>query len=91
MDDTVITLSPALQWGFAGFSLILVGVIVWLIKCLLQVLKDTIRSLDGNTQALREVHQTADATRLTLASMRDELLRAKCPLAKDTKDRQTNG
>ena len=46
MEETLA--SPVIQYGFAGFSLILVGVIVWLIKQLLIVLKD-------NPQAIHEL------------------------------------
>jgi len=46
-------MSPVIQYGFAGFSLVLVGVIVWLIKQLLAVLKE-------NTQALQELRAVVD-------------------------------
>ena len=46
--DTTPIMSPLIQYGFAGFSLILLAVLVWLIRELLIVLKANNRVMQLN-------------------------------------------
>ena len=50
--ETSVIMSPLLQYGFAGFSIVLLGVLVWLIRELLSVLKENNRVIAENTQAI---------------------------------------
>ena len=83
MDDLPLTtLAPILQYGFAGFSLVLVGVIVWLVKQLLAMLRATNRTIAANTAAIVTLTATTGEVKFELAQMRDETLRRGCPFAK---------
>jgi hypothetical protein len=68
----LITLAPALQWGFAGFSLILVGVIVWMVRRVLD-------SFDKNTTALQRLSMLIEEVKTTNEDVRDRLLQWECP------------
>jgi hypothetical protein len=74
--DQLVTLTPALQWGFAGFSLILVGVIVWMIRRLLDVLR-------SNTEALTQLTGVVGDVDKVSSDIRDRLLAWKCPYSTD--------
>jgi hypothetical protein len=74
--DQLVTLTPALQWGFAGFSLILVGVIVWMIRRLLDVLRSNTEALSQLTNVVTDVDQVS-------SDIRDRLLAWKCPYSSD--------
>lgn len=76
--DTSLVQNPIIQWGFAGFCLVLLGIIVWLVKRLLKVLEDNNTIILGNTQAIREnVASTQELLRET-RNMRDRLLTRPC-------------
>ena len=47
--------TPIVQWGFAGLSVVLIGIIVWLINKLMQLLEKTNGIIAQNTDAIREV------------------------------------
>lgn len=75
---TIVPLAPVLQWGFAGFALLLLGVIVWLIRQLLDVLAKTNRVVHANTAVMRSVHETAQKSDRTLDAIRRVLDRRPC-------------
>lgn len=50
-----ILLSPIIQYGFAGFCVVLMGIIIWLIRNLLGVLKETTNVIATNSEAIRDV------------------------------------
>jgi hypothetical protein len=77
--DGIITLTPALQWGFAGFALILLGVIVWLVAKLLDVLKGNNQVISSNTSAIKEVTCAVRETHSTTKDLRDRVLSFHCP------------
>jgi cell division protein FtsB len=82
MDPTTITpLTSVLQYGFAGFSLVLVGVIVWLIRQLLAVLRANNRALASLTAALVKVTGDTGETRDEVRQLREELLKRTCMLS----------
>lgn len=66
--ETTWLLTPVIQMGFAAFSAILLGVIIWLIKALLGILSKTNEIIAANTEAIKSVNETTE-TELTL--MRD--------------------
>ena len=79
-------MQPYVQWGFAGFCFVvfavLMTVIVWLIRNLLAVLKETNKVVAGNTEAISSVHTTADETKRLMGDIRDQLLSRPCLLPK---------
>lgn len=84
---TFETWSPAIQYGFAGFSVLLLIVIVWLIKQLLktidgnnQLLSQNNKVIAGNTEAIKTVNETARDTRGLMKDIRDQLLSRPCLL-----------
>ena len=75
-------MAPFVQWGFAGFCFVLFAslmwVIVWLVKNLLTVLKESNRVIAGNTGAITAIHTTADETKTLMSGIRDQLLMRPC-------------
>ena len=71
-------MSPSMQYGFAGFAFLLLGVVVWMIKQLLKVLKDTNTVVGNNTQVMNSVHETAGETRELMIEVKDQLLSRPC-------------
>ena len=78
----VETLTPTLQYGFAGFSLILVGVIVWLIRQLLRVLNQNNKVISGNTAAIVAVTRDTQETKTEVRQLREELMKRTCLLTR---------
>ena len=77
--------NPAIQYGFAGFSVILIGIIVWLIKQLLQVIKDANKVIAGNTKMIADNSEAVrEQSRLILDTIKlnrkvhDRLLTLRC-------------
>jgi len=84
MDEKLI-LAPVIQYGFAGMSGILLVIIVWLIRRLLDVLRENNKIIAENTAAIRDVHKTTgEALRLT-RSVHEKMLSRPCTL--NTKER----
>lgn len=77
-NETSIIMSPLLQYGFAGFSLILLGVLVWLIRELLAVLKANNKVIAENTQAIKTVDKNTSDTFGIMVVIKDELLKRPC-------------
>lgn len=76
--QALTTLAPVLQWGFAGFCLLLLGVIVWLIRQLLQILRANNRVIERNTAAIIAVTKDTEETRDEVRALREELMRRTC-------------
>ena len=81
MDDLTV-MHPYVQWGFAGFCFVifasLLWVIVWLIKNLLKILRESNKVIQGNTEAIISVHVTAGETKKLMSDIRDQLLKRPC-------------
>lgn len=75
---TTSIMNPLIQWGFAGLCLILLGILVWLIRQLLEVLKENNRVIAMNTQAIQKVGVTAESTLEVAIELKNELLRRPC-------------
>ena len=74
--------TPVFQYGFAGFSAVLLGIIVgggrWLIRQLLDVLKENNKVIDRNTAAINAVEKTTtDDLKLT-RDINNKLLSRPC-------------
>jgi len=79
--------NPIIQYGFAGFCVVLLGIMVWLIKQLLQVLKENNKIIASNTEAIQQINNTGKETReevkeakLAVYSLRDALLKRPCQI-----------
>ena len=83
--ETSVIMSPLIQYGFAGFSLILLVVLVWLIRELLSVLKENNRVIAENTNAIETVDKSTVNTFGIMVEIKDELLKRPC-IAKFSQD-----
>ena len=76
MNDLVT--QPIVQYGFLGFSAVLLGVVLWLINKLLGVLEANSRIIAGNTEAIKDLtSMTADLLKLN-RSLHDKLISRPC-------------
>ncbi len=96
MDPTGI-MSPLMQFGFAGLSASLLGVLIWLVKsfisamkchndALVKVTRETTNEIAKNTAAIAasfdRVHDVHDKQLATLQATHQELLQRPCLLDK---------
>ncbi len=76
MEDWMI--QPVVQYGFLGFSVVLLGVVIWLIRKLLDVLEANSRIIAGNTEAIRDLMaMTSDLMKLS-RSVHDKIISRPC-------------
>jgi len=77
-----LVLQPIVRYGFVGFSAVLLGVVIWLIRRLLAVLERNTDVIAHNTQAICDLSSmTTDL--LTLSrSLHDKLISRPC-IARD--------
>jgi len=76
MNDLVT--QPIVQYGFLGFSAVLLGVVIWLINRLLAVLDANNRIIAANTEAIKDLTaMTADLLKLN-RSLHDKLISRPC-------------
>ena len=69
---------PIVQFGFVGFSAVLLGLVIWLIKRLLAVLDANTRVIEANTAAIRDLtSMTSDLLKLN-RSLHDKLISRPC-------------
>ncbi len=81
MDNLI--LQPVIQYGFLGFSAVLLGVVIWLIRRLLCVIAASTRIIAANTEAINDL---AGMTRDLLAlnrSILNKLLARPCIARKE--------
>ena len=81
MNDFVT--QPIVQYGFLGFSAVLLGVVIWLIKRLLTVLEANNGIIAANTEAIRDLTgMTRDLLKLN-RSVHDKIISRPCIAAKE--------
>jgi hypothetical protein len=79
MDGQSTTImAPIIQWGFAGLSGILLGILVWLIRELLGVLKETNMVIATNTHTIQEVERSSMMVKDVVDAMKDEMNKRPC-------------
>lgn len=78
MEPTTSIMNPVMQWGFAGLSVVLLIILVWLIRELLQVLKDNNAVIATNTQAIQKVDKRCEDTLNVAIEVKDELYKKPC-------------
>lgn len=84
----IVSLAPILQYGFAGFCLLLLAVIVWQFRQLLNLTRGTNRVINACTHAIEGARETSEEVRTELRALRDEQLRSGCPFSAGAKQRQ---
>lgn len=77
MDENLF-LTPIIQYGFAGFSAVLLVIIVWLIRRLLDVLRENNKIIAANTTAISEVRKLTEEELKLLRILNDRLLVRPC-------------
>ena len=78
METHQLFLQPIVQYGFLGFSAVLLGVVIWLIRRLLGVLEATNRIIAANTEAIHDLTSlTGDLLKLNRA-VHDKLISRPC-------------
>jgi hypothetical protein len=89
-------MTPVVQCGFAGLSVVLLSIIVWLIKCLIAAKTELVaiqkeassvnaalrEVIKDNSTAIRESNGTARETKDLMIAIKDQLLSRPC-LMKD--------
>lgn len=71
-------LQPVVQYGFLGFSVVLLGVVIWLIRKLLDVLEANNRIIAANTAAIRDLMRMTDDLLTLNRSLHDKLISRPC-------------
>jgi cell division protein FtsB len=70
--------TPVVQYGFLGFSAVLLGLVIWLIRKLLTVLDANTRVIEANTKAISDLTgMTSDLLKLN-RSLHDKLISRPC-------------
>ena len=73
-----VILQPIIQYGFLGFSAVLLGIIIWLIRRLLGVLEANNLIIAANTAAIeRLMNDTDDLLKLN-RSLHDKIISRPC-------------
>ena len=85
MPDITI-MNPLMQFGFAGFAVILLSVVVWMIRNLLKVMKDTNTVISGNTSVIAAARDSMDETKNLTIEIKDLTLARPCMLPEELKD-----
>lgn len=78
-------LDPYIQAGFAGLCFVLIGVICWLMRQVIDVLRATNGVIDKNTATIDKLASSTSRVERTLADMRDELLKRPCLTKQDAR------
>jgi len=69
---------PIVQYGFLGFSAVLLGVVIWLIRKLLDVLAANNRIITANTEAIRDLTATTSDLLNLNRSLHDKIISRPC-------------
>ncbi|MCE5280333.1 MAG: hypothetical protein ABFD92_07825 [Planctomycetaceae bacterium] len=79
---------PIVQYGFLGFSAVLLGLVIWLIQKLLGVLEANNSIITANTEAVRDLAaMTADLLKLN-RSLHDKIISRPCIARREVCDGQ---
>ncbi|MCE5277183.1 MAG: hypothetical protein ABFD92_16770 [Planctomycetaceae bacterium] len=78
MGNADALLQPIVQYGFAGFCAVLLGIVFWLVKRLLAVLEATNAVIARNSEAISDLSSlTSDLLKLN-RSLHDKLISRPC-------------
>jgi len=73
MQPQDLILQPVIQYGFLGFSVVLLGINIWLIRSLLHVLSDTQRVIEANTRIIQKLESATTDMQNDIAKEHDQL------------------
>ena len=76
MSDWMIR--PVIDYGFAGFAAVLLGVVIWLIKKLLAVLEANNQIIAAMTEAIRDLTSTTSDLLKLNRSLHDKIISRPC-------------
>ena len=74
-----------LQYGFLGFSVVLLGVVIWLIRKLLEVLEANNKIIAANTEAIKDLTSTTCEVLRLNRSLHDKVISRPCIASKEGK------
>jgi cell division protein FtsB len=83
MDNLEFILSPVARYGFLGFSVVLLGVIIWLIQRLLAVINANNLVIAENTAAMKTLTATVSELMLLSRSLHDKIISRPCIARKE--------
>lgn len=78
VDMPSVLLEPVVQYGFLGFSIVLLAVVIWLIRKLLMVLDRNNEVITANTQAVESLCKTTSELMKLNRDVHDKLLSRPC-------------
>jgi hypothetical protein len=78
LEPTTLFLQPLVQYGFLGFSAVLLGVVIWLIKRLLIVITAMNTVVSDNTAAMKMLTATVADLMILTRSLHDKLISRPC-------------
>jgi short-subunit dehydrogenase involved in D-alanine esterification of teichoic acids len=67
-----------IQYGFAGFSIILLGILIWLLKRFLELQSKAIEALNRNTEVVKETKKQIQNVETITVDMKDKLQSRPC-------------
>ncbi len=71
-------LEPVVQYGFLGFSVVLLAVVIWLIQRLTSLLEASNRVISDNTQAIRLLAQRSEDLLEVSRSLHERVITRPC-------------
>lgn len=77
---TSAIMQPIFQYGFAGLSAVLLGILVWMIRRLLTLLESNGAIIANNTNALENLTERMH----TMDDVRDRMLKRPCMMKEDS-------
>jgi len=78
MDVNDILLQPLAQFGFAGFSAVLLGMVIWLTRRLLEALDRNSNVIAQNTAALQTLTSTVTELMALNRAIHDKIISRPC-------------
>ena len=79
MQDSVqILMSPIIQCGFAGLSVILLVFLAWLVKRLIALLEKTTVIIKDNTDIISSLKEESGEVKEIVVGLKDRLLARPC-------------
>ena len=76
-------LEPVVQYGFLGFAVVLLGVVIWLIQKLLTVLDQTNRVIAANTEAIEDLANVTEELVRANRSLHEKVITRPCMVAQE--------
>ena len=78
-------IEPIVRYGFVGFSAVLLGVVIWLIRKLLDVLEANNRIIAANTEAIKDLTSTTCELLKLNRSLHDKIISRPCIAREENK------